>query len=752
MKKIFLLLALPLSVAASAVASAASVHGVALGVDGKGAEEPLAGATVFWLGAAGGATADANGVFLIARTGAESRLVVMSFGYQTDTVTVDSAVRHVEVRLAANTYALDEVEVHGQQKGTSISRINAITTEVISSAGLTKLACCNLAESFENSATVTVGFSDAVSGTKQIRMLGLAGIYSQMLDESRPVMRGLAATYGLSYTPGAWMEGIQISKGTSSVAAGYDAVTGQINMEIRKPTSPERLFVNAYLNSDYRGELNVAWAAQLTPALHNILLLHASGDPSMVDVNGDGFADQPQARQLNVADRWLYTFGSGAMLRAGVRFLTEDRQGGQTNFDRKTDRSDTLKYGSYMANRNFNAYAKLGIPFGSDQRSSAALVADYTLHEQKSFFGQKIYNGTEQSVYVNGLLQLQLGQRHSATFGLGLRGDFYEEEYSFGRRSVIGLKYLLHENELVGGAFGEYTFSIENKLTAIAGLRVDQNSLYGTLVTPRVHVKYDVTETLAARASAGRGLRSPNAITDNIWVMASQRDVEAAEKPKMEEAWTYGVSLVKYIRVDNREKATISADFFHTSFANQLIVDQEVSGNRILAYNLDGASYANTWQVDANVEPVERLGIYATFRYSDTKVQLREVGFARRPLVDRFKGLLNVSYATKFNKWMLDVTAQLNGQSRLPDSRYVAYDYDAADGYSPVYPMFYAQITKRYRTLDVYLGCENIANYMQENPIISAGNPGGKDFNASVIWGPLMGRKFYLGLRWTLDR
>ncbi|MDR0687401.1 MAG: TonB-dependent receptor [Prevotellaceae bacterium] len=743
MKKIFVLLAL----AISAGAGAANIHGVVLGVDGKGAAEPLVGASVYWLGATGGVTTDNQGMFLTARSAASSKLVVTLFGYRADTIAVGSTVEHMEVRLAVSDYSLDVVEVYGQQKGTSISRVKAITTEMISSAGLTKLACCNLAESFENSATVTVGFSDAVSGTKQIRMLGLAGAYTQMLDESRPVMRGLAATYGLSYTPGSWMESVQISKGTSSVLNGYDAITGQINVEHRKPTSPDRLFVNAYLNSDYRGELNVAWASQPAPALHNVLLLHASGDPQMVDANGDGFADQPQAQQINVADRWLYTFGSGAMLRAGVRFLAEDRQGGQVSFDRKADRSDTLKYGSYIANRSLNAYAKLGIPFGSGQRSSAALVADYALHEQKSFFGQKIYNGTEHSAYLNGLLQLELGLRHSATFGLGLRGDFYEEEYSFGAKSVANLSYLLHENELVGGAFGEYTFSIEKKVTAIAGLRVDQNSLYGTLVTPRVHIKYDLTETLAARASAGRGLRSPTVIADNIWMMASQRDIVAKEKPKMEDAWTYGLSLIKYIRVDNQEKATVSMDFFHTSFASQLIADQEVSGNQIWVYNLNGTSYANTYQVDVNVEPVERLGIYATFRYSDTKVQLREVGFARKPLVDRFKGLLNVSYATKFNKWMFDVTAQINGQSRLPNSRHVP---GVTDGYSPAYPMFYAQVTKRYRALEVYLGCENIANYMQSNPIISAANPSSSDFNASVVWGPLMGRKFYAGLRWTM--
>lgn len=746
MKKIFLLLALSLGVGASA----AGIHGVVLGVEDSGAETPLAGATVFWLGATGGVTTDSNGVFTIPHTGKSGRLVVMLFGYRTDTIAVAASAAHIEVRLQAGSYALSEVEVHGRQKGTSISRISTISTEMISTAGLKKLACCNLAESFENSATVTVGFSDAASGAKQIRMLGLAGIYTQMLDESRPVMRGLAATYGLSYTPGSWLEGVQISKGVSSVAGGYDAVTGQINVEHRKPTSPDRLFVNAYLNSDYRGELNAAWAAQPAPALHNVLLLHASGDPRAVDANGDGFADQPQTWQLNVADRWLYTFAGGAMLRAGVRLLAEDRQGGQLLFDRKTDRGDTLKYGSHIANRSVNAYAKLGIPLGGDRRSSAALVADYTLHGQKSFFGQKIYSGTEHSAYLNGLLQLGLGDRHSATFGVSLRGDFYEEEYRFGQRSVEGLKHLLHENELVGGAFGEYTLSLAGKLTAVAGLRADLNSLYGALVTPRVHVKYDVTETLAARASAGRGLHSPNVITDNIWVMASQRDVVALEKPKMEDAWTIGLSLIKYVRVDNREKATVSMDFFHTSFVNQLIADQEVSGNRILVYNLNGASYANSYQVDVNVEPVTRLGIYATFRYSDTRVQLREMGFAHKPLVDRFKGLLNISYATKFNKWMFDVTAQINGQSRLPDGRYVTRSNGEKEGYSPVYPMFYAQVTKRYRTLEVYLGCENIANYMQENPVISAANPGSKDFNASVIWGPLMGRKLYIGMRWTM--
>ncbi|MDR2937997.1 MAG: TonB-dependent receptor [Prevotellaceae bacterium] len=728
-------------------ASAQNLTGTVFGATENGSDEPLVAADVFWIGSTKGTATDADGKFEIAREEKNNRLVVAYYGYKADTITVGSS-NNLTVRLAPIGNELDEVLVQGRQRGTAMSKINPVTTEIISYAGLCKMACCNLAESFENSATVTVGFSDAVSGTRQIRMLGLAGIYTQMLDESRPIMRGLSATYGLGYTPGMWLEGIQVSKGTSSVISGYESVTGQINLEYRKPTSEDKLFVNGYFNNELRGELNVVATFKPTEKLSGNLLTHISADSKMMDLNDDGFADLPKTMQGNVASRWLYNFDNGAQLRTGVRFLWEERESGQLSFNRESDRSDTSKYGSYITNRNFNAYAKIGMPFGENPKNSVALVADYSLHEMKSFFGQKTYNATEHSTYVNGLVQMGFGELHSATFGFNARADFYDEEYRFGNRQQAN-KFLLHENEFVLGAFGEYTFSVAEQLTAIAGLRADNNNLYGAFVTPRAHIKYNILPTLVARASVGRGLRSPNIITDNIWIMANQREIVVENKPKMEDAWTFGASLTKYFRLNDVEKASVSLDVFRTQFANQIIVDQEVSGKQILVYNLKGKSFANNFQVDVNTEPVERLGIFATFRYSDTKVDLKEMGFVRKPLVDNFKGLLSVSYATKFNKWMFDVTAQLNGQSRLPSSTYVTYDY-AAEEYSPIYPMFFAQVTKRFRNLDIYLGCENIGNYMQENPIIYAGQPSNENFNASVIWGPLMGRKFYAGFRWTL--
>ncbi|MGL4956246.1 MAG: TonB-dependent receptor [Bacteroidales bacterium] len=727
----------------------ANVKGRVFSLSESQKEEALMAADVFWLGSSIRTTTDANGDFEIPYNDKHKQLVVAFYGYQSDTLTVLDNRKELKIRLQSQSNELDAVRISAGQKGTSISKINPVTTEIISYAGLCKMACCNLAESFENSGTITVGYSDAVSGARQIRMLGLAGSYTQMLDEARPTLRGIASTYALNYTPGMWLESIQVSKGTSSVAQGYEGIAGQINVEHRKPTSDDRLFVNTYFNSELRSELNVAATLKPSKNTSGIILVHGSLDALQHDRNKDNFIDMPQSKQINVATRWLTSFDNGVQLRTGLRFLAEERNGGQ-KMHPTASYSSLPKYTTYSLNQHANAYVKLGVPFGSYEQHSFAILTDYSVHEQKSFYGTRHYNAQQHSGFVNALLQMQFLDKHKAIFGLNTRGDFYKEDFFIENQILENSHLLLHQNEFEAGAFGEYTFTLDERFNAIFGARVDQNNLYGTLLTPRVHLKYNIAKTLVARVSAGRGFRSPNVLADNLWMLANQREITINERPKMEDAWTLGLSLTQYFRWNDEEKASISFDVFRTSFTNQLIVDQELSGNKIGIYNLQGASFANNYQLDINVEPLPRFNIFATFRYSDTKVQLQEMGLVRKPLVETFKGLLNLSYATKFSKWMFDFTAQINGQSRLPSSTFVNYDYDIADGYSPIYPMFFAQVTRKFRKIDVYLGCENIGNYIQKNPIISANNPWDEDFNASIIYAPLMGRKFYAGIRWTI--
>jgi outer membrane receptor for ferrienterochelin and colicin len=768
------------------------VKGTIKGVNSNKKEEPLAFANVYWIGTSVGAAADANGAFSINHPKGATKLVARTIGFKSDTLTISPGTAEVEFVLVAENVKLDEIVVSGRQRGSTLLALTPLKTEVITASGICKMACCNLAESFENTASVSVGFSDAVSGARQIRMLGLAGTYTQMLDENRAVMRGIAAPYGLTYTPGQWLESIQVSKGPGSVVNGYEAITGQINAEHRKPTTKEPLFINLFADSDQRTEANVASSLQLNERLSTVTLVHASTDPMKKDHNKDGFMDMPTAKQINFANRWLYMAPSEAQIRAGVKVLAEERNGGQMSDASVANNYGLGLYKSKINNKQFNTYLKFGMPVGEhhdhaehaheaeekeqhegelhkddadkdhqhegeaeeechEVEKSIALVADYTYHEQDSYFGIKNYNADMHSAFANLLFQGGFNESNRYELGASFRFDRYNEmlidRFMQNNTTKVENHINLDRTERTAGVFGEYTFSKDEKMTFILGARGDHNSLYGWLFTPRANFKWDITDKLTFRASGGRGYRSPNPISDNMGILATGRQIAIDNNLKMEDAWTYGASIVKYFKLFNDERASLSLDAFRTQFNNQLIVDQEYNTALVSIYNLDGQSYTNSFQVDLNVAPVKRFTIFATYRYTDAKVDLKNQGLVKKPMVDKFKALVNLQYATKMNKWTFDFTAQLNGQTLLPN---LSGDLTQKKEYSEVYPMFFGQVTHKFKKVDVYVGCENIGNYRQKNPILSADAPFSTAFNSSIVWGPLMGRKAYAGLRFTL--
>lgn len=800
-----------------------SINGVVKGLSGSKTEEPLPFANIYWLGTTVGTTSDANGTFTINRPKGAKHLIAKSIGFKADTILVQGNSNHVNFLLNAENLRLDEVVVAGRQKGTTLMTLSSLKTEVITASGLCKMACCNLAESFENTASVSVGYSDAVSGARQIKMLGLAGTYTQMLDENRPIMRGIAAPYGLTYTPGQWLESIQVSKGPGSVINGYEAVTGQINVEHRKPTDETPLFVNLYLGTDARAEANVASSLKLNERLSTIMLVHASMDPLKFDHNDDGFLDLPTSKQVNIANRWLYQAKNGAQARAGFKLLAEQRDGGQMKSASITNNYGLGRYESQINNKQINTYFKFGIPVGekhnhsestcgdesctenhdnqnnnhnhenhkhedacckeshdlhndednccnenhddknslhSEEECTAAeksigFVVDYTFHDQNSFFGLKNYDASMHSAFGNLMYQGGFNKNNLLTVGASIRYDMYKEllndKYVTGLNAnslpqVEEAAINLDKKEAVAGVFGEYTYHFKEKFSFIAGARIDHNNLYGWLFTPRANIKWDIVPTFTFRASGGKAYRSPNPITDNMGILATGRQIVVGNNLKIEDAWTYGASLVKYFKLFSDERASLSLDVFRTQFNNQIIVDQEYNSATVNIYNLDGRSYTNSIQADLNVSPIERFSLFMTYRFTDAKVDLKSQGFVEKPLVDKFKALINLQYATKLNKWTFDFTAQLNGQTRLPNLD----DINAKYEYSPIYPMFFGQITRKFKKVDVYLGCENIGNYTQKHPIISADSPFSTKFNSTSIWGPLMGRKAYIGMRFNL--
>ena len=749
--------------------------------------QPLVGATLFWKNTTAGATTTADGDYSIKRVHDFNTLVVDYLGYDLVEIEVEQkGVATLDIQLTPSAVNIDEVVVEAQQRGNYAKSSGITRQEQISFAGLCKMACCSLAESFENSASVTVGYSDAISGARQIKMLGLAGTYTQILDENRPIMQGAGATYGLSYTPGMWLNSIQVSKGVASVTAGHEAITGQINLEHRKPTDDERFFLNLYFDNEMRPEINISSAIPLTPdkSLSTVIMAHGSLDTAHHDMNNDGFADMPKANQINIANKWLWQNRDGVQLRWGWKVVNENRIGGEMEyredmFDQMIKNPLSTPYGSKIHNRNINAYAKLGIPVGYERtftgdpedavQNNIAMVLDYDNYLTDSYFGVNNVDVMEDTFRFNATYAHYFTQRSSLNAGVSAYARMMDNNY-LQQDASSGTPVMMWQKRgkatlAEPGIFAEYTYSNEEKFSWVVGLRGDYSIVNGNyyydadpelLITPRSHIRWAITPRTTLRASAGMGYRRQNLVTDNIWIMTSSRNINTDRlTDDMERAATFGGSIAQTFRLAGDDQTTISIDYFRTQFFNTMVFDQENSSNTINIYNTDGKSYTDNYQIDFNWTPFRGFDLFATFRYTNAMMTLEQEDgtkvLVERPLTSRYKGLINIQYAVQ--RWVFDVTAQMNGPVRLPEvtSGDMAIA-QSSKNISPVYPMYFAQVSYKMSNLTLYAGCENIANYLQgvsggNTPIIGGNAPYAPGFNSSMVWGPLMGRKFYIGMR-----
>lgn len=711
-----------------------NLTGNVFGVKGDGTTEPLINATLFWVNADIGTMTDTVGHFEIAYAPTTDKLVVSYTGYEDDTLTVRSDLRFINI-VKRKVLGADSVVISVKQQATAISALNPQLTESLGMRELYKAACCNLGESFQSNASVDVSFNDAVSGAKQIRLLGLSGIYAQILTENTPAMRGLATAFGLGYIPGPWMERIDVSKGASSVINGYEGLTGQINIEYKKPEKSPKLFVNAYLNQMTRTEtsVNIALPVNKSKTLQTMLLLHGNIIPMAMDRNQDGFADDQLQQQFAVHNRWSYFDQKGIEGQFSIKQVVENRQGGQLMHG---DMPGHYKIGIQTHRTEFmtkNGWVNPKKPY-----QSVGFVTTTVLHQQKAFYGNRQYQGNEQMLNVKLLYESILGNtNHTFRTGVSYRFDNYKEKFE-------AIDYNLRES--IPGVFGEYTYSHVEKLAVVAGMRVDYHNLYGVIPTPRVHVKYMPDTHTTLRASVGSGMRVPRIFADYTGYWVNARNVVLAENLQPEKGWNYGVSAVRTFTFRGRD-GRISADFFRTDFTSQVVADRE-NATMLRFYNLKGKSFSHALQVEGLMEVMPRWEVKAAYKWTHVMMQY-DSGLRAVPFVPFHRGFVNVAYTTRNEKWSFDATVQYTGKSRIPDLS----ENPAASQwqpYSAAFPMFFAQITHKWKKWDVYIGGENLNNFTQKAPIINVSNPFSQDFDATMVWGPIFGRTAYAGIRWTL--
>ncbi|WP_281323330.1 TonB-dependent receptor plug domain-containing protein [Flavobacterium aestivum] len=656
--------------------------------------------------------------------------------------------------VAFNSYSQDtlqEVKVKTQRKSLQKSYTVTGNTSLITSKELLKAACCNLAESFETNPSIDVSFSDALTGTKQIKMLGLTSPYLMMTQENIPSVRGASQVFGLSFTPGPWIESIQITKGAGSVVNGFESVSGQINTELAKPLSGDPFLLNIYGSTDSRFELNGNFNKKLSDKWATSLFLHGNIRDSKMDNNKDGFLDNPLQKQINLLNRYqYYNPESGWVSFINFQYMDDAKLMGQLSFNPDTDKGTTNSWGSEIDTKKIDISTKIGYVFKDMPYQSIGFQNAFSSYDQNSYFGLNGYNIKQNSFYSN-LIFNSIINNEKNKFATGLNFT-YDDYIEF----VNETNYSRIDNTV--GAFFEYTYDNQDDFSLILGGRVDYGNRLGVFVTPRLHIKYNPWEKGVLRVSAGRGKRSANIFAENQTLFASSRvfDIVNADGKiyglDPEIAWNYGLSFMQGFKLFGK-KGDITADFYRTNFQNQVVVDVMKSPQEVVFHNLNGVSYANSFQLEFNYELAKHLELRTAYKYYDIKTDYF-TGTYQKPLQAAHRFFGNLGYEThildKGQQWKFDFTYNWIGKQQLPytASNPVAYQLP---NYSPSYSLMNAQITRVFSsTFEVYVGGENIGNYTQNQAIIDAQNPFGPYFDATILYAPVFGQMYYAGLRFKI--
>lgn len=708
--------------------------------------EPIIGANVFWKNIPGGVATREDGTFSISKPDKSNHLIVSFIGYENDTIQVNDKKAILDVVLREG-MELSEVQIVSRKLSTLKLRSSVMNEEIITSDELCRAACCNLGESFVTNPSVDVSYSDAATGAKQIKLLGLSGTYVQMLTENIPNYRGAASPYGLGYVPGPWMHSIQVSKGISSVKNGYEALTGQINVEFKKPQLPEADWVSANLfaSTTNRYEANADATVKLSKRWSTSLLAHYENETKAHDGNDDGFADIPRIEQYNFWNRWAY-MGDHYVFQAGIKALDESRKGGQVSHS-GVPAAD--RYEIDIDTRRYEAFTKNAYIFNKEKNTNLALILSGTLHNQDALYGRKIYNVDQSNAYASLMFETEFMKEHNLSAGFSYNYDGYDQHYRLTNDAETPLTKAF-ARESVGGAYAQYTFNLDNKFVLMAGLRGDHSSEYGFFVTPRAHIKYNPNDFVHFRLSAGKGYRTNHVLAENNYLMASSRKVSIADHLDQEEAWNYGASISGYIPLFGKT-LNLNLEYYYTDFLKQVVVDMDTNPHEVAFYNLDGRSYSQVFQVEATYTFFQGFSLTAAYRWTDAKTTYNHQ-LMEKPLTGKYKGLVTASYQTPLGLWQFDATWQMNGGGRMPNPYTLADGTSSWDARYKGFSQLSAQVTRYFRRWSIYIGGENLTNFKQKNPIIDAADPWGDRFDSTMIWGPVHGAKGYIGVRFNLAR
>ncbi len=709
--------------------------------------EALTGASVYWLDSNQGTMTEINGIFSIAFNEISNKKLIASYvGFKSDTIEITNQ-KYVKFTLAA-IKSLSEVVITEERDGIILSNIDPIKTENITQTELKKAACCDLAGCFETQLTIQPQTSNVITNAKELRILGLSGVYNQVLVDGFPMIQALSYTYGISGIPGTLVENIFVSKGANSVLQGFESISGQINVITKDAANTDKLLLNFYINSFMEKHLNANYAFK-KGKWRNITAVQTVQPANKTDNDKDNFLDLPLLTRYLIYNKLNYGKESdwGWSTKIGLKYLNEERIGGQYTFNANTDQGNTSVYGQTVNFTQPEIYTKTGYRFNN--KHNIALSANSFFHQQNSFFGTTKYNATQSNFYANLQYELAYNKLHTLKTGLSFRYLNIHEKIEFTdtilNRSYNG-DYKRIEN--IPGIFAENTMSfLNNKITWISGLRLDHHNQFGSTLTPRMLLKYDLSSKTVVRANIGTGWRTVNLFSENIGLLVRSRNIVFAEKLLPERALNYGINMVHKYEI-NKQTGYLSADFYRTDFQNQIFPDYDRDSKSAIIKNFKGPSISNGFQLELNIKIAKRFDIKTGYNYLDV-YRIEADKKNQLPFNPKHRVLGAISFKPLSKKFNIDINVHWFDKQRLPNTKANPIAFQRPD-YSEAFTLYNAQFTYNFKKIELYIGCENIFNFRQLQPILSWQNPFGPYFDTSSVWGPTRGREIYSGVRFKL--
>jgi len=652
---------------------------------------------------------------------------------------------------------LEEVQID-MDPGISLSKKSVLSKELISEVELRKAACCDLSESFETNASISASFTDAVTGTRQIRLLGLEGPYALYTRGNLQTMGGLSSVLGLALIPGAWIQSIQLTKGPGSVVNGASAMSGQINYELRPSFTKEKAHFNLFAGPG-RFEQNAIYTWKQTPRLSSNIMVHGRQQLFRWDGNNDGYLDAPLSNHIFVQNAWKHN-GKNSEAQFGIKASTIKNIGGSTLYGYPT----LVPIWSHELKTNrYELWAKRGYFLDGGINRSIGTQFSATYQDLDSYFGNRLFTGKERRLYGNLILQDNIfNTRHTLKGGLDANSFSISQQMWENDGSYDGL---------CTGVYGEYSYvnSPDGEgFSMILGQRIDVLRHYLPFYVPRLHLKYN-SGPWAFRGQASRSWRIPTLGAEYMGYMANNRTavflgngggpiIETIEKSN-----TYGIG-VNWSKDVLFKEMQWYADVFYTQFANKVVFDFDGSTDTLLIGSPGGAypniqerilysPYSISAQVGGQYELFHRTMIKVSYRYQDVKQRDLTAFYASGAIEDYFRleeVILNVphliygglSYSGRRGLGF-ELNATYNSSQRLPTIGYAKR--------SPAFTMLNAQFSKKGRAYgQIYVGFQNLLNVRQLNPIVGGDLPFDGNFDASIVWGPIMGRQVYAGWRYDL--